>query len=666
MYFIDSRNSQRFFFEFSIKWICIGSTLLFPFLVLSYRFANQSYSVPVLFVLFSNGLLLLYGIILGSKDKPQNDIAHFIHCLKPQSVLELTVKEELNHSLFYWKFIGEVTKVDLKETSGMIIIRLKKSDSILPFMLNDKIYTRQSPTEFGPPLHPGAFNYGQYMNKKGIYHQLTLGKSAFIKRNSKSFSIRHRAMRLRDRILNSLERKGFADKEFSIIQALLLGQKKDLSIETRLSYQNAGAMHILAISGLHIGIILMLLNFILGPLEFLKFGKLIKCVLLILFLWAFAFVSGLSSSVIRACSLFTILTIGLQFRRSAPFSNYLFVALFLSLIFKPLVIFDLGFQLSYAAVFGIIGFVPILTGTWLPKTKVVRYFWNLFCVSMAAQLAVLPLVLYYFHHFSALFVLSSFCVIPILGFVLGFGYFMVILDQLGYLSQTYVNFYDKLIQGMNFIVQLIGNIDGFSFHEVFFNLPMMFMAYLLIISFCHYLKSKKPQALLQTLLLLCLFFSIVLFKKWSTQKSSEFVVFHQYKNSLFLKRTGDQVVMFRAERDGQPIQNSSLKDYGLTHLNLNFKRSDRSKNFFTIGEDRIMIVDDSNILSEFDPDFLVLVNSPKVNLQRLLGKIKPRMIIADGSNYSSFKSDWKRTAKRHGILFHDTALNGAFSLETGS
>lgn len=161
-------------------------------------------------------------------------------------------------------------------------------------------------------------------------------------------------------IQKSLRRYHFTEDELAVMNALLLGQRQEISKELSDNYSKAGAIHILAVSGLHVGIILLILSFLLKPLERVNKGKLIKLVLVILFLWFFAVLAGMSASVTRAVTMFSAIALGKFFNKRNAVEHSLIFSMFIILLWKPLFLFDVGFQLSYTAVFGIIWVQPVL------------------------------------------------------------------------------------------------------------------------------------------------------------------------------------------------------------------------------------------------------------------------------------------------------------------
>ena len=634
----------------------------------AYAKASQSFKPPYLFVALSFILMTVLGILISNRSSPRKTRTHFSNHYEPGSILEIKILEKLKNNDFYNRYLGEIIGVDQVRSEGEIMIRIANKDSLKPLQLDEKLVTSLKLVSFKEPLNPGEFNFKEYAKRKGFVFQLTLEKGAFIVTKDERLGIRTRALMLREEILKSLIKQDFSPDEFMVIEALLLGRKEDLAKEITEQYKNAGAMHILAISGLHIGILLLILNAFLKPIENIRHGKKVKLVLLLLFLWFFAFLSGLSPSVIRAVLMFSMLSIGIVTRRSSNLDHYLFISLFLSLLFEPLFIFDLGFQLSYVALISIIGIGPIVKKLWTPRHKLLRYFWGLFVVSFAAQLGILPLSLYYFHQFSGVFMLSSLIVIPFLGLVLGGGYMMIFLDQINYLPKIYIGVYSKLIESMNCVIGFIGNIEALIYRDIYFNLILVILCYVLIYFLVKFIERRLIDRFVKLCFCVMVIFSFLLYDFKTGQAKSNFIVFNQYKESLIFRRSGNEVTIY-SDPDNKTAQfYKTIENYRMKHLNLTLNQTNNIKHFYEFYNKRIMVIDHELIKSDFgfEPDILVLINSPKINLNRLLMRIQPSVIIADGSNYQTYKSLWQKSAKTAGVLFHDTSNDGAFILSEES
>ena len=340
-------------------------------------------------------------------------------------------------------------------------------DSILnPLKVDELLYVKPEFVTINAPLNPHQFDYKFYLAKQGIHQQVFLEKEGFKSLGLDQFSFIGVAAKIRDKVQESLQKYYFKVDELAVINALLLGQRQEISKDLIEDYSKAGAIHILAVSGLHVGIILLILSSLLKPLERIKNGRVLKTILIVLLLWMFAFVAGLSASVVRAVAMFTFLAIGLSFKRKNVILFSLITSMFFLLLFKPMFLFDVGFQLSYLAVFGIIWIQPKLYKIYKPRFKLDDKIWQLFTVSVAAQLGVLPLSLYYFHQFPGLFLLSNLLIIPFLGAILIGGIIIIILALTDFLPQFLAEIYGYIISLMNNFVSWISKQEQFLFTDI--------------------------------------------------------------------------------------------------------------------------------------------------------------------------------------------------------
>lgn len=636
--------------------------LLCSLMTVIYIRTKKFFGPPFLFVIVSVVVFVLLGMINMERIKPINNKHHYSKVYRKGNTLSIVIQEALKHSQFYHRYIGKIQNVAQHKTEGRIMLRLSKKIHPEPLNYDQLIITNEFLTEIKPSLNPGAFDFKAYAKRKNIFHQLDLKTNNFFSKNTREKGLKIRALQLREKLIQSLARHNFAKDEFSVITAILLGKRQEISKEIVDDYKNAGAMHILAISGLHIGILLILLNFIFKPLTIFRHGKIIRMVVLLICLWSFAFLTGLSASVIRAVSMFTAVTLGLFSNRRSNISNYLFLSIFILLCAHPLYLFDLGFQLSYVAVLSIIWLSPLLKRFWKPKYKIASYFWNLLVISVSAQIGILPLSLFYFHQFSGLFFISSLVVIPFLGIILGFGFLVLTLDQLGIVPALFIKFYDTIIRFMNDLMGFLSSHKHLVFENVYFPLLFILLVYGLIFSLERYLKKASSRNFMYMLISIIFLQTALLFEKRKTQLSSSFIVTHQTMQSTIIERKRDVLKAMSSLNSEDPKLARLIRPYQQAYFPVKTIIDSAFQNLFSAGEKSVMVVDNEVIFQhlDFNPEILVLRNSPKINLDRFLNLFHPEIVISDGSNFSTYAKRWRNSCKRHGIHFHDTSLNGAF------
>jgi len=252
--------------------------------------------------------------------------------------------------------------------------------------------------------NPFEFDYRRYMNVNGVYGETYLSHGQwYLTGKSKNTNLLVYAGRLREYLLKALERNGVSGKEFAVAAALILGYRSELDRETRDTFASTGAMHILAVSGLHAGILYILLHWMLGQLFRIRRDSPVRAVIIISTIWFYALLTGLSPSVTRSATMFSFVAVAGTLRRQTSIFNTLASSAFVHLFFNPWSLFMVGFQLSYIAVAGIVYFQPVISSLLKFRNNLLRKIWTLSTVSVSAQLLVFPLGIYYFNQFPNLF-----------------------------------------------------------------------------------------------------------------------------------------------------------------------------------------------------------------------------------------------------------------------
>ncbi len=573
----------------------------------------------------------------------------------------LKVDKVLKPGFYHHKYVVEVIQTDSVKTRGKVLLNVQKDSLVKVLKVDELLFTKSDFKEINSRLNPHQFNYKSYLIKQGIHQQLYLENHQLKTLGFDVFSLKGISAKFRNHVEESLKKYNFKADELAVINALLLGQRQDISKELVSDYSRAGAIHILAISGLHVGIILLILNWFFKPFERLKRGKFIKTVFVVLFLWMFAFVAGLSASVVRAVTMFTFLSIGLSFRRKNIIEFSLISSMFFLLIVKPMFLFDVGFQLSYLAVFGIIWIQPKLYKIYNPRFIVDKKAWELITVSIAAQAGVLPLSLFYFHQFPSLFLLSNLIIIPFLGVILILGIVIIFLSLIDFLPQFLASIYGFIISLMNNFVNWISHQEQFLLKEISLSFLMMITSYVFIIFGIRFFIDRSAKKVVYLLISIIIIQSVFVYEEYLKKSKNEFIVFYKSKNSVFGIREGEHLLVHHNVDSLEIKKSNMMTSYRIGEdVTQTFKTN--LSNVFQFDKERILLVDSLGIyqLTNLKNPIVVLQYSPKINLSRLIQTIKPSQIIADGSNYKSYVKKWENTCKKQKTPFYFTGKNGAY------
>jgi competence protein ComEC len=301
----------------------------------------------------------------------------------------------------------------LAESTEHLLVYFGKSDSVSLLKAGDRILFHGQPSWILNDGNPYSFDYESYMNRRGIFRQIYIQDGSWNKAGEDTRIIpRIFAERARERIIGLYIRNNLAGDTLTILSALTPGYKKSLDPEIRQVFANSGAMHVLAVSGLHVGIIFLAFNVVFGFLKRKQSGRIFFVVLVIVSLWVYAFLTGLSPSVQRAALMFSLVQAGDVLRRPVNIYNTLAASAFILLAVNPQLLFEVGFQLSYSAVFGIVYFQPLLGRLLGFRNRLAKYIWDLLTVSFAAQIGTFAISCFYFRQFPVWFWLTNLVVIP--------------------------------------------------------------------------------------------------------------------------------------------------------------------------------------------------------------------------------------------------------------
>ncbi len=610
---------------------------------------------------------IILGLFLVKLHNPLENPQHYTKKLaveEQEHTLLFNVQKRLKPSENYEKYVISLTQSDRSIIKGKVLLYLQKDSE--NYNLEGKQFLTYGQLEvIKKPLNPHQFDYSEYVKRQGIYHQIRLKTTDLIPTpQTTAKTLQDHANNLRTFLATQLEKQTLSPKTLAITKALVLGQRQDIDPETYKNYVNAGAIHILAVSGLHIGIFLWILNFLFSPLLYLKNGKTLRLLLTLLFLWIYAYLTGLSPSVLRAVTLFSFIAIGQHIRhKKGSTYNALLISAFILLCCNPMLLFDIGFQLSYAAVFAIFWIQPLIARYYRPRFFLDRLYWDVLTVTIAAQLGVLPLSIYYFHQFPLLFFVTNLAIVPILGALLGFGILVVTLAAIDILPTFLVTTYNFLIERMNMLVEWVASKDTFLWSSISFSKVALITGYLVLISGVLALKKFQPQRIYRFGIFLVVFISVLIVEKIRTQHEERFIVFQQYKNTLLGHHTGNRLTLLSRDSVPEKTTNYMLKPYAIAQQ-IKTQSQAALKNAYRYKEQALLIIDSTGFYSStIQPKILLLTQSPKIHLDRIIDSLHPQKIIADGSNYPSVVRRWKATCKKRDIPFYNTAVSGAFVLE---
>lgn len=602
---------------------------------------------------------------------PEFQPKHYSHFVTDDEsqLLQIKIIQSLKPDKYNQKYFANVSAINGTPTTGEVLVNVSKDSLFNTFPSDEILVVYTSVSEVPKPLNPHQFDYSQYLKSQGVYGQLRISDREVIHIWTGRKTIFGTAQNMRSEIVKKLEAAKLKRDERAIIQALILGEKKDIDKTLYSEYAAAGAVHILAVSGLHVAILYTILFFLFKPLARLKFGIYLQVVLVVGLLWGFAVLSGLSPSVTRAVTMFTFFAFAKVINRRTNSINTLFLSLLTLLIINPMWLFQVSFQLSYLAVFFIVWLQPIVYGIGYSKYWIVRKIWGIASVTICAQIGVLPLSLYYFHQFPGLFLLTNIVILPFLTILMCGGLLIVFLAIFNRLPDWLSEVYNSLIEGLNRFVHWIAVQDEFLFKEIHFSTLKVVGTYLLIVTGVLFIKKylkagreKSYHSLSLSLFSVLVFIAIFIYEDFKTS-ANEFLIFQKTGKTLISYKVRNKMIVFKTDPTLNHMESFPIKPYRIG-LNIQHYSEENLPKIFRYNKKSILVLDSLGIIpNKRTIHTVILTESPRVNLVRLIDSLNPKQIIADGSNYYSYAERWKRTCQIKKLPFHHTAKQGAFSIE---
>ncbi len=585
--------SQIIDFKISVL-LTISITLFFVLLLINrnYTFRNSLFLGTGIHMLF-----ILIGILIF---EIYNTKPNFIE----DSIYSATILEKPQEKRNSYKSVIKLSGVKngstLFQSNEKILVYFEKHNRVKKLNPGDNIIFSNSPQQIKNYGNPFEFDYKKYLQRKKIYRQLYLAANNWKNTpTTLSPTITIRAEQFREKLLDIYRSQNLGKNELEILSALTLGYKRDLDPETKRVFSASGAMHILAVSGLHVGIVFWVITMFFGFLRKQKQGRILFVIVSVILLWAYAFITGLSPSVMRASTMFTIFVIGENINRKPNSYNSLAASAMFLLLFNPNNLFEVGFQLSYSAVFGILFLQPKFSKLITVKNKFLKFFWTLFTISIAAQIATFPITTFYFNQFPTYFWITNLIIIPAVMVLIPLGISLLIVAKVSILSTIISALLQFIIKWCYIILAQIEQLP-FSVCEVSVHQIQLILLLGVLFSFYLFLKSYRVKFVKVTLVFVLFTAISSLALQIIQNKTTQIIVYNNPANStiqLIRGRTNFVISEFKLE-DSSNILNM-LKN---TNLNLNldcptfFTQNDSVKNNFLIIKNSILIFEGKTIL----------------------------------------------------------------------
>ncbi len=450
-----------------------------------YRFIK---GIPIIIFIF------LFGIKLVELNNEINYDHHFSK--NKHDYYLVKIDEPPKNKQNTLKIIGEVIATKSSNswsiTTGKILIYVAKDEKAARLKYGDIILCNSNIKTTPAPKNPFEFNYKKYLGFHQIYHQTYLNSKNWIHTQQKKANpILVFSYQLRNYLLSLISQYNINGDEYAIGSALILGYEDDLSNEVIGSFAATGALHVLSVSGLHVGIVFLVLNYFLQFLGESKPARITRFIVAVSGLWLYALITGLSPSVWRAAAMFSLITAGKFYKKDISTFNIIGCSAFILLCINPYMITEVGFQLSYLAVFGIVTLHQKFYDLLIFKKKIIDNIWSISCVSVAAQLVTFPLGLLYFHQFPNYFLFSNLVVIPLSTIILYAGILLLAVAKIPIAGALVAKVLHSLLWILKYTVSVFENLPLALIEGIAISTFETFLIYGILISLFAYWLQKK-------------------------------------------------------------------------------------------------------------------------------------------------------------------------------
>ncbi|MES2760899.1 MAG: ComEC/Rec2 family competence protein [Bacteroidota bacterium] len=656
-YISEFKGLHLIFFSASLLW-------LITFFVQKFHEPNSSFK-KVAYILCTNLLLFSSAYESCHLYNARNKLDHYSNFVSPKPQKFIAIINDI--PVITQKFIKipvEVMAIEQNNNwhyaEGNTILYFK-NDSLQTFRLGNRILINTQFSFVNDPKNPFEFDYKEFLQNKNIFHVVYANaeKVKLISETNPRFSISQIGTRIKAHLVSVLRNSSLSQEAFSICSALLVGYDDEIDSAVMQSFSHSGTLHILSVSGMHTGVLYGILIFVFSLFDKHDRYKKTKFCFVMLFLLLFVFITGLSPSVLRAALMLSLVLFGKTFYKQGNAYNTLLLSAFLLLLFNPYLIKDVGFLLSYFAVFGIMYLYPVLHKIHIFENRILQWLWTSVLISVAATVFTLPISLYYFHQFPIWFAFSNLIIIPISMLIMIAAALFLIVYKIVFLNYVVVYIINISTSAMLWLAQLTDNsrygfIDFISFSVT----DLVFLS--LAIALCLMIISgKQYKQVLALCFLMIAWLSASIYNNYKQLDEKELIIFHVKQRSVFALRVGQTVYGNFNELPEKELQRH-VKPYLLTISNL--KIVPIKSNALKVNGREIVNAHRSGVLQpNSDPQYIIVSNDTPLEL---ITNYKTRpVIIADCSNSSKFVKKLKRQCALAAISFYWAKETGAVQIK---
>ncbi len=614
---------------------------------------------------------------------------HFSHASDADGHLLVTLIEPVSVKP---NSIQLITKVEMymqhyvvERTTGRLMIYLEKDSLASTLQYGDQLIIESEYQKLMPAVNPHAFDYSRHLSRKNIYHSTYIPSGQWhVSASNRKNPLLSLALDMRTKALIMMEGMPFGQREFAVLSALVLGYRELLDDDLRNEFAGAGAMHILCVSGLHVGIIYLILKNLLSLFGRLKSCASLRLAVLMTLIWLYAAITGFSPSVLRASVMFSFVALGHHTQKPGNFFNTLSASAIFLLTINPFLLAHIGFQLSYLAVAGIVCLKGHLYRLICWRYSMMNKIWTLCCVSLAAQLATGPLAVHYFNQFPNYFLITNLIAIPLAGLIIYLWLATFLFSFIPLVSFCFFSLLNWALQLLTHAVSAIESWPYSTLSGIYMPAYEVIFCFGIIAALFVFIELRQQSAFM--LFLICVFLMVgsATLRKTLHFHDPVFVVYHTGRETVADFFTSRQLIMLATHNDGTSNRNI---DFSVSGMRIRRGRPEPAleisldddnihmpeKTFFRIGpfigfhQLAIVVVCDvgghmisSMRAGELSVDYLLVTENQPFDPADLIKKSQPAKVLLGGSLAPWYAGRWEEAARETKTAVWNVRKQGAY------
>jgi competence protein ComEC len=668
----------------AVSYVII-TTLSFLFIILTVftftRAWSSSYRSSWWFGMFINTAFFLTAYQLTISRTDQFSGQHFSNYVSDSQVVRVRIASSCIEKEKSVKAIVECMEMKNNDriipVFGKAVVYFQKDIRSLALNSGDELILKITFKEINAAQNPGAFDYRRFLLYKNIYRQayLKMGDWVYTGINSEYALVRY-STHLRNKLLSIFKEAQLKDDEYAVAAALLVGYTDKLDEELLSAYSQTGTLHVLSVSGMHVAIVFMVFSRFLFFLDKVKYGPVLKTILLIFFLWFYALLTGLSPSVLRSATMFSFIVCARSFKRNSNIYNTLAASALFLLLVNPFLIMDVGFQLSYLAVVGILLLQPFFNSWIKTDNWLLNQLYTLITVSIAAQLATLPVSLYYFHQFPNYFLLSNLLVIPLSTAIIYMGMLLILLSGNIFLLHHSSLIFSKTVAFLNAAVVCIRDLPYAVTDNISIGVTEVYLMYAFIIFLFLYFHKKKYHHLKSSLYVLITGLCLQVMEQMKEIQQKKFIVYAIPKMHVVDFISGREHVLITdtsyRKKNGmeQNWCNLGLHAPLIAPESIRTGTLDRKEEVVQFYTKRIIIMSDIRKTRELQQhgksismDYVIVSKNVNIKMEEVIAVYKPHCIVFDPCNSPFQLEKWKKECRVLQQQYYSVTDSGAYVVE---